>query len=112
MTQVGLVESLLKSGGFEVQVNGEIVTRVFGGITSAFDGASILVPQAQVSEAMDLLRSAGYVPEEETSSVDAVVLGQRGKKPLPLNKFIWVVLGIIAIILLALSVSTSLLMTR
>lgn len=94
-TRVALVGSLLDSEGIDVQINRETVNQVFGGV---FD-VSFLVPEGQQEHAVEVLRSAGYVPAEEGETIDAVVMrGKRGK-PLSLNKLIKIVLLLIIVIL-------------
>lgn len=104
-TKVALVESLLSSENIPLQLNGELVNRIFGGALAPINGVSILVPSSYEDQALRVLKAAGYLPEGDVSA-DAVVLRGEGKKPLMMNRLIWVIVTIIVMVLAVMAMFT------
>lgn len=104
-TKVALIESLLSSERIPMQVDRKTLNQVFGGVF----GIVVMVPSADAERAVRVLRTAGYLPEEDATAPESVVLRGRGAKPISVSKSLMTVILFLFFALMLMAAHTYLL---
>lgn len=76
-----LAKAYLESEGITVFLKDEVTTQVFNFGSQAFGGVKMLVPTELAQQAIELLKSGGYVSEESLEEAMEVFVLKKGDSP-------------------------------